>query len=161
METSYTITKHTTMKWCWYFLTSPLVVRLEWACKEHKGTLTDANKSASARIHRCSTSPSGVFQRVSNPRNGWVLYKWFIQGHRISAEVGERYGISCRHLVLGGGYKLQRISLRTLDPPSYNNRFTANGCLRNVGDSEMVQQFSPSWPTPNKPWDTGQSKENP
>jgi hypothetical protein len=49
--------------------------------------------------------------------------------------VGEMYGFPCRRMVLGK-YKLQRVSLRTPDPPSYNSLFTANDRLhlyRNVG----------------------------
>jgi hypothetical protein len=55
------------------------VARLVWPCKEHLSTLTGANKYASA----------------------WIHYEWFIQGHRISTKVGERYGISYRYLVVG------------------------------------------------------------
>jgi hypothetical protein len=83
----------------------------------------------------------------------------------ISAKVGEKYGFLCRHLVLGK-YKLQTISHRTLDPSGYNSRFMTNGCLHllypNVGDSERVQSLSPRRVLPqDKPWDTGQWRDNP
>jgi hypothetical protein len=61
--------------------------------------------------------------------------------------------------ILGSrAYKLQRISLRTPDPPGYNSHFTTNGCLHlypNVGGFRKgpTAVTTASYPQ-DKSWDT-------
>jgi hypothetical protein len=124
--------------------------------------LMGANKFASTRIHRCSTSPSGVFQRVSNPRNGWVFYEQLIQGHKVSAEVGERYGISCRYLALGStSCKGSRFGHRTLLAIiACSRQRVAYTCIRTWGIPKGSNDYHYRGLPQDKPWDTRQSKDN-